>query len=75
MAGNEDCKQEQIMKCILSHGKEPEIYSKSKCGDFYAFSLGQKNYLLRFTSRKITLTAVWTLELAGRTKGFVKSKP
>lgn len=43
------------MRGILSHGKELVIYLKSKWG---VFSLGQENYLLRFTYRKITQMAV-----------------
>lgn len=68
VAGNEDNKQGQITKGILSHGKELGIYPKSKWEVFYGLSLGQENDLLRFTVRKITLMAVWKLELADRTK-------
>lgn len=44
-------KQDRSWKAF-KYGKELIIHSKSKWWVFYGFSLGQENFLLRFTVRK-----------------------
>ena len=42
MAGNEGSKEDQIMKGILNHVKEPVIYSVSEWGVFMVFHQSRK---------------------------------